>query len=435
MRRALLLVVAGAALAFPAAAFAHASLQREHPSFRERLSASPRVIVLDFDQQVSLLPDAIEVLTLKGKNVAGPARVLKATRQLIAPLPKLPRGPYTVRWKAVSNDGHVVSGVWTFGVGVPAPLVTDAVGAQGPTTQEHVLRWAYFLALALLVGGLGFRLFVVRGPLPPRAEKRFYRVAGIGVVGVLEVGIVAFLFRAEDALQLPFSRFLYGDLSPISNGTRFGQAFIVMTLGFALVAAALYLAWLTDRAWLLWIAFALGVFFASGLSLSGHATESGKWAELGDWVHLTAAMLWLGGLVQLVLVVYGAAPALRRVAFLRFSQVATVLVALLLGAGIYLSVLRLPQVSDLWNASYGRILLVKLALVSVALLWGAAHHFLVRPRMQLGPSDTLLARLPRSLLGESLVGMAILLVAAVLVDSKPPPKPVPAPAAASTVQR
>jgi copper transport protein len=434
MRRGLL-VAAAAVLAFPATAFAHATLQRTQPSFRQELSTSPRAIVLSFDQEVSLLPDAIEVLTLKGKNVAGPAHVLTAKRQMVAPLRRLPRGPYTVRWKAVSNDGHVVSGVWTFGVGVPAPLVTDAVGAQGPTTQEHVIRWGYFLALALLVGGLGFRLLVARGPLPPRAERRFFWITGIGVVGVLEIGIVAFLFRSEDALQLPFSRFLYGDLSPISNGTRFGQTFIAMTLGFALVAATLFLSWLTDRRGLLWISLAIALVFASGLSLSGHATESGKAAEIGDWVHLTAAMLWLGGLVQLVFVVYAAAPELRRAAFLRFSQFATVVVALLVGAGIYLSVLRLPHLSDLWSASYGRILLVKLGLVCVALLWGAAHHFVVRPRMERGPSELLLARLPRSLIGESAVGMAILLVAAVLVDSKPPPKPVPAPAAASNVRR
>ena len=45
------------------------------------------------------------------------------------------------------------------------------------------------------------------------------------------------MLRAEDALQLPFGRFLYGDLSPIASGTSFGTAFIAMTLGFALVAA------------------------------------------------------------------------------------------------------------------------------------------------------------------------------------------------------
>lgn len=424
MRRAAFLVVL-AALAFPAAALAHASLVNVSPAFRERLAHPPRSIVLRFDQTVTALPSSIVVLTSDGKNVAAPAHAVPAKNAIVARLPELPRGPYTVRWQAMSNDGHVVSGVYTFGVGVPAPLVTDAVGAQGPTRTEHLIRWAYFLGLALLVGGLGFRLLVVRGPLAPRAERRFFWVTGIGAVAVLETGIAAFLLRAEDALQLPFGRFLYGDLSPISGGTRFGVAFITMELGFALVAALLYLAWLTGRRSLLWPAFVLGLGFASGLSLSGHsAADAGhSWlSELADWVHLSAATLWVGGLVQLAAVVWPAAPDLRRIAFLRFSRLATVLVALLLAAGTYLSVLRLAHVHDLWTTGYGHVLLVKLGLVALALSWGAVHQFLAVPRIgQAGMAG----RLSRSLLGESAVAMSILLAAAVLVDSKPPPQPAP----------
>jgi copper transport protein len=430
MRRALVLVWL-AVLALPATAFAHASLIHGEPAFRQRLAHSPAEILLRFDQSVTALPGSIAVLTPGGRNVAGPARAVPAKRAVVARLPRLPRGPYTVRWQAMSNDGHVVSGVYTFGVGVPAPVVTEAVGAQGPTRAEHVVRWAYFLALALVVGGLGFRLLVLRTPLPARGERRFYWVTGIGAVGVLEAGIVAFLLRAEDALQLPFGRFLYGDLSPISGGTRFGVAFITMELGFALVAALLYLAWLTGRQALLWPAFVLGLVFASGLSLSGHsAADAGhsRFSELADWVHLSAATLWVGGLVQLAAVVWPAAPELRRAAFLRFSRLATVLVALLLAAGTYLSVLRLPQVHDLWTTGYGHVLLVKLGLVALALSWGAVHRFVAVPRVA---RDSAPRRLSRSLAGESAIAMAVLLVAAVLVDSKPPSPPVPkAPVAA-----
>ena len=431
MKRVCLLVVAFAALAAPASAHAHASLVREQPGLRQRLAASPGQIVLTFDQPVDLVPRAMVVLNAKGVNLAGSARVVKTLRQLVVPIPRaLATGAYTVRWRALSSDGHVVSGVYTFGVRFPAPPVTEAVGAQGPTRTEDVVRWLYFVALALAVGGMGFRLLVLPRAVPPAAERRFFWVAGIGVVGVIEVGIVAFLLRAEDVLQLPFSRFIYGDLSSLANGTRLGTAFVAMTLGYALVAAFLYLSWLTDRRWLLWPAFVIGLGFASGLSLSGHsAADAGhSWlSELADWVHLGAATLWVGGLVQLFVVVWPAAPALRREAFLGFSRIATVLVALLLAAGTYLSVLRFPHVHDLWRTGYGHVLLVKLALVALALAWGGAHRWLVAPRLVDGRGG----RLRGSLLGESAVAMAVLLVAAVLVDSKPPPQPVPpAPAAA-----
>jgi copper transport protein len=341
-------------------------------------------------------------------------------RAVEAPLKGLRRGGYTVRWQVLSDDGHVSSGVFTFGFRAAAPSPTEAFGASGPTTTEHVVRWLYFLALALLLGALVFRLVVLPGPLPLQVERRFYATAAIGVVATIHVGILAFVLRAEDALQVPFTRLLYGDLSPIAGGTRFGIAFIAMTLGYALVAALLFLAWLTERRALLVGALVVGLGFASGLSLSGHsAVDAGaSWkSQLADWIHLSSAMLWLGGLVQLGVVVWPLAPELRRRAFLGFSRLATALIGLLLLAGVYLSILRLPHLRDLWQTGYGHVLLVKLGLVALALAWGAAHKFVAAPRVSAASG-----RLRRSLVGESIVGMAVLLAAAVLVDSQPPPQ-------------
>ena len=426
MRR--LAVVALLALAFPAAASAHATLEHATPGFQQRVETSPRAVVLGFDQRVTVLPGTIRVVDARGRLVSAPAHPEFSGRHVVAPLHRLARGPYTVRWHVLAGDGHVVSGVYTFGFGVAAPPPTEAYGASGPTRSEHVVRWLYFLALALVTGGLGCRLLVVRGVLPPRAEKRFFLLTGFGALAAIDIGIIGFILRAEDALQLPFARLLYGDLTPIANGTRVGTAFVVMTLGFAFLAALLFLAWLTDRTALLWGAFALALLLTSGLSLSGHsAADAGSsWkSELADWVHLSAASIWIGGLVQLAVVVLPLAPELRRASFLRFSSLATVLVALVLAAGTYLSILRLPHVHDLWTTRYGHVLLVKLGLVALALAWGAFHRLVAVPRVAAGGEGSL-ASLPRSVLGESIAGMAVLLAAAVLVDSKPPPRGVPA---------
>jgi copper transport protein len=238
---------------------------------------------------------------------------------------------------------------------------------------------------------------------------------------VLEVGIVAFLLRADDALQLPFTAFLYGDLSPISGGTRFGQAFVAMELGFAAVSALVFLAWLTERRVLLWPAFVLGLGLASGLSLSGHSAAT-RAETAADWLHLCAATLWIGGLVQLAVV------GRTATAFRRFSRLATGCVAVLIAAGTYLSIERFPRASDLWTTRYGHVLLVKLGLVALALLWGAIHQLVVLPRL-----DRVGRHVGSSLLAESAVAIAVLLVAAVLVDSRPPvaPPPVTSPHARS----
>jgi len=279
-----------------------------------------------------------------------------------------------------------------------------------------------WITMPLAIGSLGFRLICLRGQQVPRAlERRLVVASGIGVCLTLQAGIVAFSLRAEDALQLPFADFLYGDLSPMA-ATRFGHAYVAMTLGFALVLALLYLSWLLDRTELLVPAFVLSLLFAGGLSWSGHdALDPGSsWkTAIADWVHIGAASIWIGGLATMAGLVWYGAPELRRAAFTSFSRLATVLIALVLAAGTYLSIVRLPHVSDLWTQGYGRVLLVKIGLVCFALAWGAFHHFVVRPALDRADAG-FLSRIGRSLVGESLVGLAVLLVAAVLVDSKPP---------------
>jgi copper transport protein len=427
-------VVASTALVLPAAAMAHASLRHASPPTQSRVAFTPQRVTLRFDQTVGIIPRSIEVFAADGRKVSTTPAYGVDRRVVTAKLTGLVRTGYTVRWRVLSSDGHVASGLYTFGVGVAAPSPTHAVGASEPTWADDLARWAYFVSLALLLGGLGVRLLVLREPLPERLSRRLYLVSGASAIAAIDIGIVAFILRAEDALQLPFVDLMYGDLSPFATKTRFGVAFVTMTLGFALVSALLFLAWLLDRPPLLWPAFLLALGFASGLSLSGHSAvepNSTWFSQLADFLHLTAASLWAGGLVTLALCVWPVAPELRRSAFLGFSRLATALVGVLLLAGVYLSIERLPAVRDLWHASYGRILLIKLAIVSVALAWGAMHHFLVRPRLERGdaPGD-----LRRSLIGEASVALGVLLAAAILVNSAPPTRPASEPTRAASAR-
>jgi copper transport protein len=397
------------------------------PQYQSRVDVAPRQVVLRFDQTVGIIPHTLEVFARDGRRVSGTPAFGADRRVVRVPIGGLVRGGYTVRWRVLSSDGHVGSGVYTFGFRTAAPAPNQAYGSSGPTWADDLARWGLFGSLAILLGSLGVRLLVLRErePLPPRLSKRLYLFSGIGAFAAIDVGIVAFILRAEDALQLPFVDLMYGDLSPFATKTRFGVAFVAMTLGFALTATLIFLSWLLDAPRLLWPAFLVALGFASGLSLSGHSAvepNSSWFSQVADFLHLSAASLWAGGLVALALAVWPLAPELRRVAFLGFSRLATVLVALLVLAGTYLTILRLPAVHDLWSASYGRVLLVKLAVVCVALTWGAAHHFLVRPRLERGDAPR---RLRRSLLGEMSVAFGVLLAAAILVNSAPPPRPAP----------
>jgi copper transport protein len=421
-------------LALPETAAAHATLERAEPATQSRVSAPPGEIRLRFSQPVAISVNAIQVLAPGGAVLSGASRTEEGGLVVSAPVSGLTRGQgYTVRWRVIGADGHAPAGVFTFGVGVGAPPPTAAVGSSGTTWKDDVARWAVFAALALLIGPLVLRLLVLRGPVPGRLERRFHLVGVVAAFLVIDAGIAAFVLRASNALQLPLGDLPYGDLQPFAEKTRFGIAFLVMTLGFGVVAALLLVGWILDRLELRWPALALSVALASGLSLSGHqATEPNASAltQLADWLHLVAATVWVGGVTALAFMVWPIAPELRRRAFLGFARLAIVLVAGMVIAGTYLAVVRLTEPADLWETPYGRFLLLKLALVVVALAWGAVHHLVVRPRLAAGRNPDV----GPSLAGEAAVAFTVLLAAAVLTNIAPPP-PAETPATAPRSSR
>ena len=329
-----------------------------------------------------------------------------------------------MRWRVIGEDGHSPAGVFTFGVGVSAPPPTEAVGASGTTWRDDLARWALFGALALLIGPLVLRLVVLRGPVPAALEHRLHLVSVVATFLVIDVGIVAFVLRASNALQLPIVDLPYGDLQPFAEKTRFGIAFLVMTFGFGIVAALLLVGWVFDRLELRVPALVLSLALVSGLSLSGHqGTEpNASWvSELADWLHLVAASIWVGGIATLAFFVWPLAPSLRRLAFIGFARLAVGLVAVMVLAGGYLAVVRLPELSDLWETLYGQLLLMKVAIVALALVWGAVHHFVVRPRLEAGEEPDV----HPSLVGEAIVAFSVLLAAAILTNVAPPPVDTP----------
>src|SRR5204863_473593 len=89
-----LMLAGGAALAVPAVASAHATLQSTTPRFGHEIEQSPTTVQLHFDQRVEVVPGSIKVLNGAGKDFALPARV--EGRRLVAGVEPLKLGAYTV---------------------------------------------------------------------------------------------------------------------------------------------------------------------------------------------------------------------------------------------------------------------------------------------------------------------------------------------------
>ena len=109
----------------------------------------------------------------------------------------------------------------------------------------------------------------------------------------------------------------------------------------------------------------------------------------------------------------------------RFSNVAFVSVLVLLGSGIGATVLHLPLLAALWETSYGKAILVKIALLVAAMGLGAINLLRTTPRLAAARERSELgapaAALLRRLVGGEAVLVAVAVLAAAVLSSLAPP--------------
>ena len=452
MRRVVLITLAAAAasLVLPAVAWAHAALLQTTPVASRIVNTPPKQVLLRYSEAIEPRFAIVSVTNAAGdKETAGaPSRSPANADTLVVPLKKLAEGWYLVYWRVISVDGHPVRGAFTFAVGPnagPAPqFAIPSISETAATPRLVTARWLAFLSLMAAIGLFILRIVVAR-PVVARVPGTRLRAVTIAfgaasVVALLAIPVYVLLSTAEFALRSFWS---FGALFPLVRVSAFGRSWLDLELVFALfVAAAAVAIWLDQperrqrsTAALLALAGALGAAAACLLvpGLAGHAGQtSPRGLSLAfDWFHLVAGSVWVGGLIGLV-VLAATLPAARRVAALvvcvpRFSNVAFVSVLVLIGAGIGSAVQQMPTLASFWQTSYGKSLLVKIALLAAALLLAAVNLLRNVPRFkafgtrpELGaPAASLLRRL---VTGEALLVSGAVLAAAVLSSLPPPSK-------------
>ena len=97
---------------FGVTASAHVHLQKSSPADNSVITASPSNLVLNFSE-------AARLTALSIQKDSEPARNLKplptaAAQQISLPLPQLTPGTYSVSWRVLSVDGHVMAGALHF---------------------------------------------------------------------------------------------------------------------------------------------------------------------------------------------------------------------------------------------------------------------------------------------------------------------------------
>ena len=445
MRRTLAVaVVAAAALALPASAWAHAALLKTFPTASAEVDTPPAQLRLVYDETVEPRFAVVSVTDAAAhQQVDGPVhRSASNPYELDAPLKRSAEGWYLVFWRVISADGHPVRGAFLYRIGPnpgpPPQFVIPSLSETAVTPGLIALRWLTFLSAMAAIGLFVLRTVIAR-PVVARVSGTRLRAVSAAFAAAVAVGLVAtpiyvLLATAQFALRSFWS---FGALVPLMDVSAFGRGYLRFELLLALFAVAAAAAiWLDrpDRArrsiaglLSLW-----GALLAAGALLlvpgaAGHAAQTSPraLALVFDWLHLAAGSLWVGGLIGL-LVLWSSLPAARRTAGLvvcvpRFSNAAFVSVVVLLGSGIGAAVLHLPTLATLWQTGYGKTIIIKASLLLAAMLVASVNLLRTKPALARDETSRGAAVLLRRLVAGEVVLVTSAVVAAAVLSSYPPP--------------
>jgi copper transport protein len=403
-----------AALVTVTPASAHANLMRAVPAPNSINPQTPSEIRLWFTEPLEAEFSRIVLYDSVGRVVTTPASQIAANdaHQMYLTLDTLPDGLYTISWRVVSSaDGHPTQGSFPIVIGAAAGdvgAVTPLAGRETIPLEPTFIRWLNFLSMALTVGSLAFWLFVWNPALPssdtrrggsetlphPNIEARMTALiwAGWGLLGLS--GLLVLLMQFSSATGSPLLNAISDPaLGRLISNTRFGNVWILRMAQWAGLGLALFFA-RSDR-FFYYVALVCGGGLILTTSLYSHASAApDTFASIAaDWLHLTASVLWIGGLIQFVNVI---GPVRRHfpqsetnvlsslVGY--FTIFARVAVATLIVTGLYAAWLHVGSVNGLLTTLYGQALLVKLLLFLPLLGIAGINLFFTHRGLQAGKS-------------------------------------------------
>jgi copper transport protein len=462
---ALVLGAAAATLLLAQPASAHADLVRSDPSDGSVLAHAPGAARLWFSEEISPEFSSARVVERTGATVTGSVAHAGGgdPRQLTVELPNLGTGTYGLVWRVLAeDDGHATSGVVVFTIGAAGaagtiPVAASAGGAGTAATPVGVLlRWLGLCALAGLVGCLAVagpilgRVRVASGPDTVAvgaqlARRRLLAVAAGCAAAAAAVGVVTLAEEGRRAAGAGGDRTLSRAVSDLLTGTRWGHLWLGREAALiALVAVSLGIRSRLGKPPtrlgavrpVSAVALVLGVAWIEGLGSHSVALESARTAAVVAYsLHVLTALLWLGALPALVLVLWPRVAGLSARDVLRacrgpFSTLIVISVTVLVVTGLYGAGRQVPEPGQLLSTSYGRTLLLKIALLAAVGGLGLANSGLLhgrrldrRGRLTHTPGDAAPSR--RLIIAEASVGAVLLAAAGLLADTAPPRTPAP----------
>jgi putative copper resistance protein D len=280
---------------------------------------------------------------------------------------------------------------------------------------DVILRGLALSGQAIAIGGVLFALLVRRDAGDADADRRLWTIVAVGAAGVAAAQILALVILTG---ALGASASVLGRLA-VTQYFRATMARVLAAVVILIGATAVRRAPRVGSWWPLLLGGVAALVMSAAWTSHAAARLDHRGMLLTlDALHQLAAATWIGGLLHLIVsgLRRGAPPASAAL-LRRFSTLALTAVAVLVLAGVGLTLGFVDGPRGLVGTAYGLMVMTKAAMLGLLLVLGAFNFFVVR-RLPTGEAPSPL-RFRRFVEVELGIGLTVLFAAASLTSLPP----------------
>ena len=423
-------------LGFPLAS-AHPFLLDSDPAQGQSVSAGTTQIFTFYSEAVEIDFSSLKIYDSNGNQIDNQDTAYNNEESsLVVTTPPLEDGVYTIASKVLSKvDGHLVQAAIIFGVGdvqIDSSLLESQEQSETTFIPESIARFPGLVGQTIVLGGViaSIAIWSTRqtrfgdqiGLIQDSFKAKFSKIIGFGVIAVFASN---FIILAVQTWRL--------EVSPLDViETTFGTTWLTrMILTIILIGIWFWIERknkISIKTQIPMLITALILIATTTMMGHGASTEMAPPIIL-DYVHNLLSSIWIGGVIFFGFIVL---PAITKLDYdvrdkitasliPRFSAMIIIALGILIITGPTLLWFLDSNVDSLTGSTYGKLILAKIAIASTMIAFGGFYQikFVTQAKKDL-KSSGVYKKLQRPLRLEAGLGIALLAVVALLVNSSLP---------------
>ena len=422
-------------LGFPLAS-AHPFLLDSEPGQGQNAPAGTTQIITNYSEAVEIGFSELRVYDANGNQVDNKDTAYNGGEtSLIVTTPPLEDGVYTITSKVLSKiDGHLVQAAIVFGVGdvkIDSSLLEKQENSETTFIPESIARFPGLVGHTIVLGGVIVSITIwssqqtrfreVFADINEQFKIKFSKIIGIGVIATFASN---FIMLGVQTWRL--------ETSPLDViGTTFGTTWLIRMI-ITIIIIGLWF-WMEKKNEIT-IKGQIPLLIASLIliattTMMGHGASTELEAPwILDYSHNLLSSIWIGGVIFFAFV---ALPTITKTEnsikekitlslIPRFSGLFIIAIGILIITGPTLLWFLDDNVASLTDSTYGKLILIKIAIAAAMIGFGGMYQIKFLKNMNDLEKLNISRKISKPLKFEAGLGITLLAVVALLVNSSLP---------------